>query len=151
MFKLPLEPLRTTVLPSTSQPPLFIKIMNTQTISQINQFLPSFLCSVSLIYSAILLFVFSSSAILLCVPFHSAHLLPFLPCILFCIPPYCFPHFLLRTANETQSFSSSFIHTGTTFQLPSSLGKMMTTVQPTEMPTDQQLMCDHESVLLIDL
>jgi hypothetical protein len=123
MFKLPLEPLRTIVLPSTSQPPLNIKIMNTQTIYQINQFLPFFLCSVSLICSAILLFIFSSSTILLCVPFHSAHLLPFLPCILFCILCYCFTHFLLRTTTRTQSVSSSFIHIGTTFQLPNSLGK----------------------------
>jgi hypothetical protein len=125
--------------------------MNTQTISQINQFLPSFLCSVSLICSAILLFVFSSSAILLCVSFYSAHLHPFLSHILFCILPYCLIHFLLRTANSTQSVSSSLIHTGTTFQLLNSLGKMTTTVQPTETPTDPQLMCDDESVLLTDL
>ena len=53
VFKHPLEPLRTTVLPSSSQPPLNIKIMNTQKISQINHFLPSFLRSVSLICSAL--------------------------------------------------------------------------------------------------
>jgi hypothetical protein len=125
--------------------------MNTQTISQINQFLPSFLCSVSLICSAILLFVFSCSAILLYVPFHSAHLLPFLPRILFCILPYSFTPFLIRTANRTQSVSSSFIHTDTTFQLPNSLEKLTTTVQPTETPTDRQLICNHESISLTDL
>jgi hypothetical protein len=126
--------------------------MNTQTTTQIKiQFLPVFFCSVSLICSAILLFVFSCSAILLCVPFHSAHLLPFLSCILFCILPYCFTPFLLRTTNRTQSVLSSFIHTGTTFQLPNSLGKMTTTVQPTETPTDRQLICNHESILLTDL
>jgi hypothetical protein len=125
--------------------------MNTQTFSQINQFLPSFLCLVSLIFSAILLCVFSCSAILHCVPLHSAHLLPFLPRILFCILPCCFTPFLTRTANQTWSISSSFIHTSTTFQLPNSLEKLMKTVQPTETPTDRQLICNHASVSLTDL
>jgi hypothetical protein len=136
VFKLPLEPLRTTVLPSTSQPPLNIKIMNTQTISQINQFLPSFLCSVSLICSAILLCVFSCSAILLCVPFHSAHLLPFLPRILFCILPYCFIPFLTRTTNFPQSVSSSFMHTSPTVPLRLPSAETRTPVLATEMLTD---------------
>ena len=122
--------------------------MNTQTISQINQFLPSFLCSVSLICSAIMLFIFSFSAILLYVPFHSSHLLSFLPRILFCILPYSFTPFLIRTATRTQSVSSSFMHMSTMFQLPNSLGKMMTAVQPTETPTDRQLICNHEFVLI---
>jgi hypothetical protein len=124
--------------------------MNTQTTTQINQFLPSFLCSVSLICSAILLCVFSCSAILPCVPFHSAHLLPFLPHILFCILPYCFIPFLTRTTNRHTVcliFFYTHPHGGST---SISLGKMKTTVQATETPTDRQLNCNHESIFLTD-
>jgi hypothetical protein len=136
VFKHPLELLRTTVLPSTSQPPLNIKIMNTQTISQINQFLPSFLCSVSLICSAILFFVFSSFVILLCIPFHSVHMPPFLPRIFFCILPYCFTHFLLRIANSISFHLFSFIHTTLTVPLHLPIGSPRTPVLATEMLTN---------------
>jgi hypothetical protein len=145
--------------------------MNTQTTTQINQFLPVFSCSISLIFFK--LFCNSSlplsvqqvcsastfSVILLCFNFlcySSLHLISLCTCVqIHSAHPLLFPFlqfhsFSSRTANPTQSVSSSFIHMSTTFQLPNSLGKMTTTVQATETPTDRQLICNHESVLLTD-
>ena len=132
--------------------------MNTQTISQINQFLPSFLCSVSLIFhklfckSSLPLFVqqvcstSTFSVILPCLSFCSAAALLFIslytfsqfhamPLLLFFF--LLFIHFHFRTANCIQSVSFSFILTLMAVPLHISLGKRKTTVQATETPTDR--------------
>jgi hypothetical protein len=149
VFKLPLEPLRTTVLLSTSQPPYNInEHINIQLHRYINSYQSFFvlyiwsssnysanhffLClfSRSALHQLVLSFCSSStcSVILLCVSSHTAHMLNLILRILSFSFSYSFILFSYRMTNHTQSVSSSFIHTYTTVQLPNSLGKKTTTV-----------------------
>jgi hypothetical protein len=86
--------------------------------------------------STILHFVLSCSAIMLYVPFHSAHMLTFLPRILCCILSYCLIPFPSIIANLPQSVSSSFMHTSPTVPLLLPSAKTRTLVLATEMLTD---------------
>jgi hypothetical protein len=133
--------------------------MNTQITTQINQFLPLFLCSVSLIFYK--LFCNSSlplsvqqvcsastfSVILLCFNLLCYSALPPNFTLHICSISYCasspfpflqFHSFSSRTANLSHSVSFSFIHTSPTVPLRISLGKTRTTVLATETLTDSQ-------------
>jgi hypothetical protein len=92
----------------------------------------NFLCSPSALLQLVQLFfsAFSLSVILLyffsfC---HSALMFNLLLRILSSIFLTVSFFFTYSTTNQTQSVTSSFIHTGTTFQLPNSLEKLTTTI-----------------------
>jgi hypothetical protein len=158
MFKIPLEPLRKAVLSEHLPTTLAHQIMNTQTNTQINQFLPVFFCSISLIFFKL----FCNSSLPLSVQqvcsastffYHSSLLqLALLFCSDFyltlhiCSISYCtyspffsflqFHTFPSRTAHLTQSVSSSFMHTFPTIPLRVPLAETRTPILATETLTD---------------
>jgi hypothetical protein len=152
VFKHLLELLRTTVLPSTSQPPLLKIIKYTFNFTDKSVLTSLSLFSNSgLLFTVLLLFFYStgllciiSSVILLC--FCSVHHLALL-LFSFCAVPsllpipllifffLLFPHFLFRTINPIRSPSFSFMHSVMTVPLPLSMGDPKTSVLATETLT----------------
>jgi hypothetical protein len=154
VFKHLLELLRTTVLPSTSQPPYLLKIIK-YTFNFTDK---SVLTSLSLFFNSGLLFtvllLFSYSTCLLCVlssvillcfcSVHHVALLLFSFCTVpsqFAIPLLIFffllfTHFSFRTINQIRSIAFSFIHFSLTIPLPLSMGEPTTSVLATETLTD---------------